>query len=107
MVFLWPFIGSWSIVGLCALFLGCLFAPEIYPPDKVPPHVRQIKFVRLFGHDAKKSFEIDLAKDDLVTVMAQGGVSRGPSNMYGTLRIIAWIGKDLLGSPFGYSNGAT
>ncbi len=94
-------------IGLCVLVLGCLSAPEIYPPDKAPSYVREIKFVRIFGHDTRKKFGLKLAQKDLVTVMARGRISRGPHNVFGTLRIMAWIGEDLIGSPFGYANGTT
>jgi hypothetical protein len=96
-----------AFLGFALSLSGCLSAPEIYPPGKAPSYVREIKYVRIFGYDTRKQFGVELAKEELVTIMARGRISRGPSNILGALRIMAWIGEDLIGSPFGYANGAT
>jgi hypothetical protein len=99
---------SIAVLVIASLSISsCLSAPEIYPPGKAPSYVREIKYVRIFGYDTRKQFEVELAREELVTVMARGRISRGPSNILGALRIMAWIGEDLIGSPFGYANGAT
>ena len=86
---------------------GCLSAPEIYPPGKAPSYVREIKYIRIFGYDTRKQFGLELAKEDMVTVMARGAISRGPSNIYGVERIMTWIGDNFMGSLLWGVDGAT
>jgi len=55
---------------------GCLSAPEIYPPEKVPPYVRQIKYFKVYATSPKGNTGITLSRGELVTIMSTGRVLR-------------------------------
>jgi uncharacterized coiled-coil protein SlyX len=68
-----------SFVARCLfplIVMGCLSAPEIYPPEKAPAYVRQIKYFRLFGTSPKSDTGIVLNKGDWVTIMSTGRILR-------------------------------
>jgi hypothetical protein len=56
------------------LLMGCLSAPELYPPDQAPAYVRAIKYVRLYGYEAKKDSGIDVTVGEPLSIMAKGTV---------------------------------
>lgn len=60
---------------LTALLLtGCLSAPELIPSQQTPAYVRTIKYVRLYGYEAKKDTGIDVTMGEPLSIMAKGTV---------------------------------
>jgi hypothetical protein len=53
---------------------GCASAPKIYPPEQLPPYIRELKTIRLYGHIEKKDTKIELAAGEYVSVMVKGQV---------------------------------
>jgi hypothetical protein len=47
-------------IGL--VLTGCISAPELLPPREAPAFVRDLKFIRLYGHVEKMDTGIDVAK---------------------------------------------
>jgi hypothetical protein len=58
------------------IVMGCFSAPEIYPPEKAPSYVRQVKYFRLYGTSPKSDTGIVLNKGDWVTIMSTGRILR-------------------------------
>jgi hypothetical protein len=56
------------------LLLGCLSAPEPFPREQIPPSVRDIKNVQLFGHESKKDTGIDVIEGETLSIMAKGTI---------------------------------
>jgi uncharacterized caspase-like protein len=92
------------------LLMGCLSAPELYPPDQAPAYVREIKYIRLFGHEAKKDTGIDLSEGEPFSVMATGTVylHRNHSGISpGSWNFVQYIGDQSLGTALWPLPGAT
>jgi hypothetical protein len=53
---------------------GCASAPQIYPPEQLPPYIRELKTMRLYAHIETKDTKIELAAGEYVTVMVKGQV---------------------------------
>lgn len=62
--------------GLLTAFIltGCLSAPELVPPQQVPPYVRTIKYIRLYGYETKKDTGIDVTEGEPLSILAKGTV---------------------------------
>jgi Caspase domain len=60
---------------LTVFFLtGCLSVPELIPPQQVPSYVRTIKYVRLYGYEAKKDTGIDVTEGEFLSILAKGTI---------------------------------
>ena len=53
---------------------GCASAPQIYPPEQLPPYIRELIPMRLYAHIETKDTKIELAAGEYVTVMVKGQV---------------------------------
>ena len=85
------------------LLMGCLSAPELYPPEQAPAYVREIKYIRLYGHEAKKDTGIDLSEGEPFSVLAKGRVYlfRGHFGISpGSLDFVQYIGDQKFGAVF-------
>jgi hypothetical protein len=92
------------------LLMGCLSAPELYPPDQAPAYVREIKFVRLYGHEVKRDTGIDLNEGELFSILAKGRVYlyKGHFGITpGSGQFVQYIGDQSIGSAFMLLPGST
>jgi hypothetical protein len=92
---------------LIAIF-ACSSAPIVYPPKEAPSTVRFLEYIRLHGNEDKKFAGVELAQDDLISIMASGKIrmNRG-GRLLGAYAVRVRIGEDIYGSPFTVTTGAT
>jgi hypothetical protein len=60
---------------------GCLSAPELYPPEKAPAYIRQLKYIRIYASSPKSDTGITLSKGELVSIMSTGKIRLYPGSM--------------------------
>jgi hypothetical protein len=88
-------LSSGLSIGL--VLIGCISAPELLPPREAPAFVRDMKFIRLYGHIQKMDTGIDVARWESLSVIARGKVylSRNhPGISPGPWHLTKWIGDE-------------